>query len=107
MHACMQLKNKEALIQTVLLHESLLKRKLPLEEIRKGLSSLGLLEIITAFPATFKNYFVPCKNVTIKEEILMNIQFEMISASGDSNVHELNVTWLKEFISGMKNEGIY
>ena len=45
-------------MQSLLVHEVILKHKTALDQMRKGLSILGLLEEIEKSPEKFQSYFV-------------------------------------------------
>ena len=93
------MERKDSIVQAVILNEVLLKRRVAYESIRKGLSSLGMLKIISAFPLMFEQYFVRSK-ATIQELILNNLQVQSESEQGTKNG-----VWLKDFVSGMASEG--
>ena len=68
------LKNCGLAMQTVMLHDVLLKRKEPLDEFCKGLSSLGILDLVKAYPDLMKPYFVHDEKKQLKsDDIISNL----------------------------------
>ena len=68
------LKNCGLAMQTVMLHDVLLKRKEPLDEFFKGLSSLGILDLVKAYPDLMKPYFVHDEKKQLKsDDIISNL----------------------------------
>ena len=53
--------NKNMLIRTIMLHSTILRNKGVLDQLKSGLSSLGVLEAVTKNPSVFKSFFVAGK----------------------------------------------
>ena len=58
MHIRFQVQNRFDIIQTLILHNVIVKHKAALDQVRKGLSTLGLLCEIEKEPSKFRNLFV-------------------------------------------------
>ena len=57
-----------------MLHDVLLKRKEPLDEFCKGLSSLSILDLVKAYPDLMKLYFVHDEKKQLKsDDIISNL----------------------------------
>ena len=54
--------NKNLLMRTIMLHSTLLKNKAVLDQLKSGLSSLGVLNAVMKNPNAFESYFVTGKN---------------------------------------------
>ena len=66
------LKNCGLAMQTVMLHDVLLKRKEPLDEFCKGLSSLGILDLVKAYPDLMKPYFLRDEKKQLKSDYIIS-----------------------------------
>lgn len=55
---CTQEQNKEEVVQCLVLHDTILKHKVILDQLRKGLSILGLQQELEKAPAKFEHFFV-------------------------------------------------
>ena len=65
-----QFANKEAVVQDIILHDSVSKRASAFFQLSSGLSILGFLEIIKIFPGTFEKHFVHAKNDDLTPEMI-------------------------------------
>ena len=59
------MENKWTLIRTIMLHATLLKNKGVLDQLKSGLSCLGVLDAITTNPSVFESFFVGGKNAPL------------------------------------------
>ena len=54
----MQENTREMVLQSIILYEILLKRKLIIDQLAEGLESLGFRDLMVAFPDAFEPLFV-------------------------------------------------
>ena len=56
-----------------MVHEVLLKRKLEVEDIRRGLESLSLITFLTSSPSLCKRVFPSAEEFIIKAEMITSL----------------------------------
>jgi hypothetical protein len=54
----LQVGNKREVVQSIMLHFIVNKKKVCLDQFREGLNTLGFLEAAKAFPMEYEKYFV-------------------------------------------------
>lgn len=57
-----KLSSKPSLIKTIILHATVLRNKGVLDQLKSGLSSLGVLDAIVKHPKLLESYFIAGKN---------------------------------------------
>lgn len=60
-----KMNNKHNLIKTIILHTTVLKNKAVIDQLKSGLSSLGVLDAIIKHPHLLESYFVAGKKVPL------------------------------------------
>ena len=60
-----ELDNKQRLIKALMLHATILRSKAVIDQLRNGLSCLGVLDAIVKYPHQFENYFVAGKTAPL------------------------------------------
>lgn len=52
------MENRQEVVQSIMLHFIINKKKVCLDQFREGLNILGFLEVAKAFPMNYEKYFV-------------------------------------------------
>ena len=92
--------NRLSVVQSLVIHESLIKHKVVLDQFRKGLTLLGLLEEIEKEPRKFEHLFVHQKGQIHKEFVQ-----SLIRLPDSTNPSIVNVTqMLLSFISSANED---
>ena len=65
------IENKGHAVQNLLVHEVLIKRKVPLDQLRQGLRTLGVLSLMEKHSSMMKGFFVNSGADHITPEIMM------------------------------------
>ena len=92
--------NRLSVVQSLVIHESLIKHKVVLDQFRKGLTLLGLLEEIEKESRKFEHLFVHQKGQIHKEFVQ-----SLIRLPDSTNPSIVNVTqMLLSFISSANKQ---
>ena len=68
----LSLKNCGLAMQTIMIHDVLLKRKEPPDQLCEGLKTLGILHLIRAHPDLMKSYFVHNDDTCLTSDDIIN-----------------------------------
>ena len=73
------MKNKQLLLESLMLHTVLSKKKVVLDQLRKGLQILNVLDEITKRPRLFENLFLSSPNVcdVTAERVISSLNFSI------------------------------
>lgn len=74
-----KVKNKQLLVESLMLHTVLSKKKVVLDQLRKGLQILNVLDEITKRPRLFENLFLSNPNVcdVTAEKVISSLSFSI------------------------------
>ena len=96
----LSLKNCGLAMQTVMIHDVLLKRKEPLDQLCQGLKTLGILDLIRAHPDLMKSYFVHNDDTCLTaDDIVNNLEIPERHQSG--NTYNFLIQSIKELERGL------
>lgn len=75
----LKVKNKQLLVESLMLHTVLSKKKVVLDHVRKGLQILNVLDEITKRPRLFENLFLSNPNVcdVTAEKVVSSLSFSI------------------------------
>jgi len=97
-----QFANKEAVVQDIILHDSISKRASAFFQLSSGLSTLGFLDLVKCFPNTFEKYFVHNKSDVLTPEMIKEaLLFPSESCEAESRV----IAMLHKFIDSSTSSG--
>lgn len=91
----LQEQNKLQIVQSLLVHEVILKHKTALDQMRKGLSILGLLEEIEKSPEKFQSYFVHEDDDVDADFIVSLLRLPDASSPSVQNVVQLLLSFMR------------
>ena len=101
----MQPDNKLDVLQSLMIHDILVKRKSILDQFRKGLSTLGFLAEMEHNPSLFEEFFVH-QGVIGNDFVISCLHFQEsrdLKTSGD-RVYQMLQTFLRNLsLDGLKN----
>ena len=80
--------NKGYAAMNLLVHEVLTKRKVALDQLRRGLDCLEVLSLIQNYPDNMKVYFVQADDEPITPDIMVKRVFENANGEEDSKEKE-------------------
>ena len=66
------IKNRDLAIQTLMVHFILQKRKVPLDQLCKGLNTLGILKLVKSHPEQMQKYFIK-QDMPLKSEDVIGL----------------------------------
>jgi len=96
----LSLKNCGLAMQTIMIHDVLLKRKEPLDQLCEGLKTLGILDLIRAHPDLMKSYFVHNGDTCLtSDDIINNLEIPESDQSG--NTYNFLIQSIKELERGL------
>ena len=83
-----------------MIHDVLLKRKEPLDQLCQGLKTLGILDLIRAHPDLMKSYFAHSDDTCLtSDDILNNLEIPESHQSG--NIYNFLIKSIKELERGL------
>ncbi|XP_028412494.1 uncharacterized protein LOC114535330 [Dendronephthya gigantea] len=97
----LQEQNKLQIVQSLLIHEVILKHKIALDQMRKGLSILGLLAEIEKSPEKFQSFFVHEDGDIDGDFITSLLRLPDASSPSVQNVVQLLLLFIKNAKEGV------
>ncbi|KAJ7377519.1 hypothetical protein OS493_028502 [Desmophyllum pertusum] len=95
----LSLENKDIAVHQIMVHEVLLKRKLEVEDIRRGLESLSLITFLSSSPSLCKRVFPSAAEFIIKPEMITSQITLMEEESLNSTNRRNAFNWLHQYIN--------
>lgn len=86
--------NKMSIIQSLIVHDSIGKRKIVLDQIREGLQTLGFGSRMSANPDIFEELFVPCNNIS-SESVKQILTFPTNLRESEESVREYTLHYIE------------
>ena len=80
--------NKGYAVMNLLIHEVLTKRKVALDQLRRGLDCLEVLSLIQKYPEEMKHYFVKADGEHLTPDIMIKKVFANATGKEDSEEKE-------------------
>ena len=101
----LSLENKDLAVHQIMVHEVLLKRKLEVEDIRRGLESLSLSTFPSSFPSLYKQIFPSAEDFIIKAEMITSQIIPMEGESLNCRKRRNAFDWLEKYIHELGERG--
>lgn len=101
----LSLENKDLAVHQIMVHEVLLKRKLEVEDIRRGLESLSLSTFLSSFPSLYKQIFPSAEDFIIKAEMITSQIIPMEGESLNCRKRRNAFDWLEKYIHELGERG--
>ena len=95
----LQPKNKLDVMQSLMLHNIIVKKKSILDQLRKGLGTLGLLGEMERNPEMFEECFVPHNEVTSKS-VTNSLIFEPAKDKKEQQIYQMLLNFIKSCTTG-------
>ncbi len=103
-HFGRQLNNRAIIVQSLMTHEILLKRKVALDQLGEGLDALGFREVVQAFPAEFRPFFVFNGQ---KSAPMVEVLHDLLRSPQGSNTpsERATMSYLREYVRTLDENG--
>ena len=92
-------------MQNICMYEIIVKRKLQLDHLSEGLSSLGFSEVLTTFTEILKPAFVGGKKNPSVEELLNNLELCAPQQNGGPGM--LTYQFLQQYLMELDEKGTF